>query len=295
MRNLIHCSFLAAVLALGCKAQPTFEKAEPNRTLLWQITGGQLKQPSYVFGTMHILCPDDAKLSKTMQAIVADVKTVYFEIDMDDMVGMFGAMNSMKMLNDTKLTDLLSLDEYEKVSQYFSSHSKLPFSTVENYKPMLLSSMLIEQMMPCKAANGMEISILNEANRYKKDIQGLETLAFQSGLFDSIPYEEQAQELLKSIDSLPQQKQVFDKMFAAYRLQDLTALDGLMNSADAGLETQYLDLLLYSRNRNWVAKFDGIASDGPILIAVGAGHLPGSNGVLALLRAKGYTVEPIKN
>ncbi|TAD91289.1 MAG: TraB/GumN family protein, partial [Bacteroidetes bacterium] len=187
MRSSFPFCLLAAVFAFSCKGQPTFEKADPNSTLLWQVTGGQLKQPAYIFGTMHMVCPDDAKLSKNMQAVVAHVNAVYFEVDMDDMVAMFGGMKTMAMGNNTKLVDLLSLDEYEKVSQYFGAHSKLPFSTVENYKPMLLSSMLAEHLMPCKSVNGMEISILNEANKYKKDILGLETLEFQSGLFDSIP------------------------------------------------------------------------------------------------------------
>ncbi|TAD88047.1 MAG: TraB/GumN family protein, partial [Bacteroidetes bacterium] len=99
----------------------------------------------------------------------------------------------------------------------------------------------------------------------------------------------------KSIDSLPEQKKILATMLATYRKQDLSALESVMSSGEGGLETKYLDLLLYSRNRNWVAKFDSIAQKAPLLVAVGAGHLPGSNGVLALLRAKGYTVEPIQN
>src|SRR5882724_6152995 len=68
----------------------------PN-TLLWKITGNGLKKPSYLFGTMHILCAEDAKLSDSLKAAIHDCEEVYFEIDLDDFAGM---INSMKIMGE---------------------------------------------------------------------------------------------------------------------------------------------------------------------------------------------------
>ena len=286
----LFLSFLTA----SCQSQPPLPKASNNNTLLWEISGNGLKNPSYVFGTMHMLCPEDAKLSPTMQLVLDRVKELYFEVDMDDMVQMFGSLSSLAMKNDTKLSDLLTEDEYNRIKKYFEGKLPLPFAMMENYKPMLLSAMIEEQSLPCKATNGMEMVILEESNKRKLEVRGLETMSFQAGLFDSIPYKEQAKELVKAIDSSGVPDASIDSLMITYRAQNLDQIEKLTSSAE-GVEGKYMDLLLYKRNRNWVKQFDTIAIKGPVLIAVGAGHLPGSQGVLQLLRKKGYKVTPIKN
>ena len=281
-------------LGISCQSQPPLEKAANNNTLLWEISGKGLKIPSYFFGTMHMLCPEDAKLSATMQQVINRVKELYFEVDMDDMVQMFGSLKAMNMKDGTRLQQLLTPEEYARVKKYFEAKTPLPFSMMENYKPMLLSALIEEQALPCKATNGMEMVILEESNKHNLQVKGLETMAFQAGLFDSIPYKEQAEELVKAIDSAHVQKGSVDSLMQTYRAQDLSMIDKLTNSGQ-GEEGKYLDLLLFKRNRNWVEQFDTIAPRGPILFAVGAGHLPGDKGVLELLRKKGYTVTPLKN
>ena len=57
----------------------------------------------------------------------------------------------------------------------------------------------------------------------------------------------------------------------------------------------FADILLYDRNANWVKKLQQLMPENSLVIAVGAGHLPGKKGVLNLLREAGYKVEPIKN
>lgn len=287
-------AFLLTLLTVSCQSQPRLEKAPDNNTLLWEISGKGLKTPSYFFGTMHMLCPDDAKLSNGMTQVLGRIKQLYFEVDMDDMTQMFGSLKSMKMRNGTQLQELLTEEEYKRVKTYFEANSPLPFSMIENYKPMLLSGLIEEQGLPCKSTNGMELVILEESNKYKLNVNGLETMEFQAGLFDSIPYKEQADELVKAIDSIHVEKGAVDSLLQTYRKQDLKMIEELTSSGQ-GEEGKYLDLLLYKRNRNWAAQFDTIAAKGATLFAVGAGHLPGKEGVLELLRKKGYTVTPLKN
>jgi hypothetical protein len=132
------------------------------------------------------------------------------------------------------------------------------------------------------------------AKEQKKEVNGFETGQYQASLFDSIPYEEQATGLLQTIDSFTQYRQSFDSLNLAYKNQDLQAMETLFGKEDKGLDS-HMDLLLYNRNRNWVEKLKKILPEKNIFIAVGAGHLVGEKGVLALLKKAGYAVRPILN
>src|SRR5688572_27166421 len=185
--------------------KPITQKLE--NTLLWEISGNGLKTPSYLFGTMHLLCADDARLSVNLKKAIREADRIYFEIDMDDLQQMMGAFKYMRMTDNTKLSDLLTKEEYTRVREYFEKNrSILPFSMMERFKPYMLTSLISESGMGCEKTNGMEMSIMQEANQYDKEILGLETAEFQAGLFDSIPYQKQAKELLTYIDSIDSYK-----------------------------------------------------------------------------------------
>ena len=140
----------------------------------------------------------------------------------------------------------------------------------------------------------MEELIMRESKQYDKQIRGLETTEFQASIFDSIPYDKQAKDLLAYIDSIDNYRQITLQMVDVYRDQDLERMDSLMKKSDPGMES-YMDLLLYDRNRRWVTLMPPIMKEGPVLFAVGAGHLPGDQGVIKLLQKKGYTVKPMDN
>ncbi|RYY12611.1 MAG: TraB/GumN family protein [Chitinophagaceae bacterium] len=306
--STIKWSFLTVMymgIAAGCFAQAEAKpvrdtkplvKSTSDNTLLWEISGNGLKSPSYLFGTMHILCATDAKLSPNMKQIIRDCNQVYFEIDMDDMGEMMGALKYLRMNDGAKISDLLTAEEYDRVKTYFDKNkSKLPFSMMNRFKPYFVSSMIGEQLMSCKETNGMEAIIMQEAKPYRKEVKGLETTAFQASIFDSIPYKKQAMDLVSYIDSVDHYKGITEEMVKVYLKQDLGKLDKLMQQSDVGM-SEYMDLMLYDRNRRWVSLLpDIMKGDGATLFAVGAGHLPGDQGVISLLKKAGFTLKPLKN
>ena len=274
------------------------QNGNSDNTLLWKISGNGLERPSYLFGTIHMLCADDALLSDNMKKAIRSCDEVYFEVDIDNIIEMVLAMNKMKMKGDTTLHDLLSEADYEKVKNYFEKKgSLLPFSMLETFKPILAASTIEQSSLPCDNTAMMEQVIMKEAKQHNKKIRGLETMAYQAGVLDSIPYKLQAQELVNYIDSAnkgAEEDKVLKKMFKAYKDQDLKKLEELMVETDAGMAS-FTDILLYHRNTNWVNKLKKIMTTGSLLIAVGAGHLPGEKGVIELLRIEGYSVTPVEN
>jgi len=304
MKKISVIIFLV-VAALSASAQKavvakknTKEKQSPfvlENTLLWEISGNHLTKPSYLFGTMHLLCAADAQLSDSLRYAISNAKQIYFEIDLDNMMETLGAMRYLNMNNNTKLSDLLTEEEYARVTAYFKKNkTMLPMSMMERLKPYFITSLISESKFPCAEKDGMEQVIMKEAKKDQKPINGLETVQFQASVFDSIPYKRQAKDLLKMIDSAGVAGDSSDiQLVEVYKKQDLNKMQEL--TADEEGMREFLDLLLYNRNANWVKKMPAIMRDAPALFAVGAGHLGGEKGVINLLRKSGFTVRPMKH
>lgn len=290
----ISAGLLVSLIALTALAQSSNE----NNTLLWKISGNGLEKPSYLFGTIHMICANDALLSDNMKKAISDCDEVYLEVDMDNIFEMIGVVSKMKMKGDTTLKDLLTPEDYKKVKTYFETKgSMLPFSMLETYKPMLAASTLEQSSMPCDNTAMMEQVIMKEAKQFNKKIKGLETMSYQAGVLDSIPYKLQAEQLAAYIEKEnkgEEDDKELKEMFIAYKNQDLKRLEELLIETDAGM-SGFTDILLYHRNQNWVEKLKTLLPQKSLLIAVGAGHLPGEKGVINLLRKEGYKLTPVEN
>ena len=289
---------LASLIGFTAFAQsPKKNTLNPNNTLLWRISGKNIAQPSYLFGTMHMLCADDIVLSDSLTNAIKNADNVYLELDMDNLFEMMGAMTKMKMRNDTTLSDLLSAQEYKKVKAWFTQHSKmLPFSMLETYKPLLAASLMMEQQTgECDKIISMEQLIMQEAKNYSIEIKGMETMVYQMSIFDSIPYQFQARQLVKMIDDGDNESGANEmkKITDAYRSQELNKMEE-MTTMDKSI-SGFTEILLYKRNEAWAVKLIELLAGKSLVIAVGAGHLPGNRGLINLLRTRGYKVEPVRN
>ena len=297
MKRILWLSLFAVIGFVTYSQSPRAVPASINNTLLWRISGKNLVKPSYLFGTMHMLCADDIQLSDSLTNAIQNADNVYLELDMDNLFEMMSAMTKMKMRNDTTLADLLTKDEYEKVKAFFKENSKmLPFSMLETFKPLLAASMVMEQQAgKCENMISMEQLIMQQAKKDDVQIKGMETMEYQMSIFDSIPYSFQAKQLVKMVeDDNKDEESEMKQMTDAYRNQQLDKMEEMTKKEDMGIKN-FTDLLLYNRNTAWAKKLEGLLAGNSLVIAVGAGHLPGEKGVINLLRKAGYKVEPVKN
>lgn len=285
---------LIGMQALQAQQPGSLKSNADDNTLLWEVSGNGLSTPSYLFGTFHLLCKDDIRFSNALKRSVSNASVVYMELDMDDPAMLLGGLAMMSMKNGKKLKDLLTEEEYKRVELFFKDSLKSSLGFFQGMKPMMLTSLVYPKLIPCETVTSVEDQLVKLAKENKKEVRGLETLAFQSSVFDSIPYKEQADELLKTIDSLAKSRLLFDSMSKAYINQDMAALEHILTDDDFGMDGNQ-DILLDKRNQNWVDQLKTIMHKEPVFVAVGAGHLPGKSGVIALLRKEGYTVRPVEN
>lgn len=279
------------------KAAPSQKVAteDPNNSLLWEVSGKGLTTPSYLYGTMHMVCAEDTKMSEGLKSAIKKSQQVYFELDMDNMEEMMSVLKFARMTNGLKLSDLISHEDYQKLEDYFQNNkSVLPFGMMSRFKPYFITAIISEGIMGCKKKISVEQMIMTEARQYDKEVNGLETLEFQASIFDSIPYEKQAQDLVMYVDSIDKFREITLEMVEMYRKQDINNMDSLMEKSDPGM-MQYMDVLLYDRNKRWAEKIPGQMFNMPTLFAVGAGHLGGEKGVINLLKKQGFTVKPLDN
>lgn len=295
MKRLLFYS-LSSILFMSCKAQSdhSFIKQKNDNTLLWKVSGNGLQKPSFLFGTFHLLCKEDIRLSDQLKKAMKLSDKIYMEMDMDDPSTMLGGMLYMNMKNDTTLESLYTPEEYQRLKNYFADTLKMPVMLLQRAKPYFLVALLYPRMMDCASPAGVEEELMKIAKEDKKEIKGLETIQFQASVFDSIPYEWQAKELLKNIDSFSVYKNEFETMVDFYKNQQLDSIKSLMGKSKSGDE-KYDDLLLNNRNKNWVKQLKEIMKKQSVFVAVGTGHLVGEKGLINLLRKEGYKVEPLKN
>ncbi len=294
MKTIVFLSFL--LLFQNCHSQPEHKLAgnSNNNTLLWEITGKDLKSPSYLFGTFHMMCKDDIKFSDNLLAAIKKSDKVYFEMDLDDASNTLGALFFMNMNDGQTLRDFYSEKEYLKLEMFFKDSLRTTLKSFQKMKPSFLEAFLYPKMMPCKNMSGVEQELLKIAAKEKIEIKGFETIAFQASVFDSISYKDQAKSLLNAIDSIDKYKVSFDSMLKVYQSQQIDQIEAMFNDSSFGVKDG-LDILLDKRNMNWVAQLKTILPAKNIFMAVGAGHLVGKKGLIELLKKEGYTLRPLFN
>lgn len=269
------------------------------KSLLWEISGKDLKEPSYLYGTIHIIGAEDFFIPAGTKEAMDACKKVVFEVDMNEMSDISSQMGLLQgafMKDNKTLKDVMSAEDYEMVKAHFKKMG-LPLFMFEKMKPMLLTVFASGDINPNDMKSGKiksyEMEFLEMANANKQEIGGLETLEFQMSIFDKIPYEDQATMLVETIKSGDTNNDQFKEMVDMYKNQDIQAMVEMFDEEEGGLEG-YDDVLVVNRNKNWIPVMSEMMTANRTFFAVGAGHLAGAEGVIRLLQKEGYAVKPYK-
>ncbi len=261
-----------------------------EKGLLFEISGNGLQKPSYIFGTMHLLCEGDFEMSDEMISRIKSSEILAMEMDLDDPTMGFKMLGKMKMKGDTSLSDLMTEARYDSLKSYLKDSLNLPPMMFQKTKPFLIYSLILTKLLPCKT-----LMLENEIMKIGKGkkVLGLETLDFQMGLMDKMSYQVQADYLLETLAAKEKSIREFQEMAETYKKRDLEIL---LKSIDAekGMMADFENEMLHKRNLAWIPEIKKLVSDKTTFIAVGAGHLGGPKGVLQLLKNEGFTIRTIE-
>ena len=278
---LLLCSLFLGV-AFGQKSE---------NSLLWKISGNGLKEPSYLFGTIHITC--NATLSEKVKTALDKTQQLCLELDMDDPNLQAEMMNSMMMQNGVTMKSLAKPEDFKAVDAFLTTNLGFSAEMLNPVKPFMVSAMLYPKMLNCETQS-VEAELIKIAKAQNEEVIGLETVGEQLAVFDAIPYQEQMNELvITAKDNMQRDKTELTEMMAIYKSENVEAMVTFTEKSPNAMTSKYGDVLLKNRNQNWISRMITIAKNKPTFFGVGAAHLGGKEGVIALLRKAGFTVEAV--
>ena len=290
--NLRIMKSLMLILTLIFHAFIVKAQAPVENSLLWEIKANDKSKPSYLFGTIHLICPTDFSLSDSLKSAIKKTDQVALEVDMDDPGMMATMMKSMNMSDGNELKKLVTEPEYEKLTKFYKDSVGVGIAMFEKVKPFVLMGPLFNAVLACQPQS-YEMSLVELAGKQKAEVIGLETIEEQMALFDSIPYKNQVKIILTMIDSLPQARKEFKELVELYKSQKINDLYNMTLKSEFDLDGNE-EVLLFARNQKWISRIQKIMTEKPTFFAVGAAHLGGERGVIALLRKEGYLVRAVK-
>ena len=269
-----------------------------NAQLLWKISGNGLERPSYVFGTHHMASEAICDSIRGFEDAFASVEQVIGEVEtelMNDPATTTRMMPYMMMPEGVKLTSLFTPKEVILINGFIKPRLGFTLKDLNAMKPAFLSNMInlalsTEHFPEFENQEAIDSYLQTRAKKYGKRVGGLETVEFQMDMLFNEDLETQADDLVDLVKNGDKAMKATGKLAQIYMTQDMKKINRFMHKSS---DKEGIKKLLDDRNMNWIVQMKVIMPETPTMFVVGAGHLPGKNGVLKLLENEGYTVEPI--
>jgi len=281
----------------------TAQKKQKNYNLLWQINGNELTEPSYLFGTMHVSDERAFNYSDSVMLAIDQADAFALEVEPDMMVK--ALFSEMFASNDTSnlIKTILTPEEYEQLAKRLENEMGMPLDKLNLSNPLLIEMMLERSDRensddPLKLGYNEDMATFVDAYLYgiaktlDKKIYGLEKIEDQLEIFTNISKEEQRKSLLRAMDTTASNrlmtKLMEEQMIKVYN-------EGNVSKVEEFVGKKWIDdPIMVKRNKVMANGIDSILQNESLFAAVGVGHLPGNEGLIKLLEAKGYRLSPVK-
>lgn len=272
--------------------------------LLWKITSPGNEKASYVLGTHHFAPAGMIDSISGLKDAIGSVDAVYGELDMsfmNDPATQQKMASIMIAPADSTLNVVLTKQQYDSVAvlvdKYFNGMATMAQLSI--LKPAALATQLaalqnLAAIPGFNPADQLDTKVQTEAASAGKDIKGFETIDFQLNLLYGDPLSEQAKSLMAAVRNDGRVKQLAHDLIEAYTQENLEKLVEITEDSEVGMDAEAKEKLINERNASWADILSTIIPAKSVLVAVGAGHLPGEKGLLALLKDNGFQVEPVK-
>jgi uncharacterized protein YbaP (TraB family) len=292
MGRLTRISALAWAFLLAAVLAPQ-ARADGEHHTFWSVKGQT--NTVYLFGSIHVLKSADHELPPESLRAYASSPALVMELDLNEAGPdklMSEGLSGATLPEGQTLSSALGSEAYAKL--------------VAHLKPLGLDPVMFEQMQPWfvaltleqleiarlgfDAESGVEAQFTRRAQADRKPIIALETMDEQLGLFSHMSMDQQRRFLLYCLEDADDSAQEMDEIIRAWRRGDTVVLARLLGE---GME-KFPDLyrvLTTDRNRKWLPRIETMLHDKQdYLVIVGALHLVGKDGVIAMLERDGYKV-----
>jgi len=283
-KHIIYFTILLSQI-IGCGQ-------EKYNSLFWEISGNGLTESSYLYGTMHTQDERAFQFKEGVMDAFNHAEIYAMELNMDS-VDQTALLSKLIMDSTYSLKTLLTADEYTLVSDFFRDSLGQALFMFERMQPLFTAQMVALRDLEAQQTDALDIYFFKEAKKQKKQTIGLEKTMEQIDAFSAVPYELQAKGLVDAVTDYGKEGELdMDTMMKYYvegnldKLLEMTIED----EEDEEMAKIFNDIFLVKRNYNMADRAEPYIKKGSTFIAVGAAHLPGKEGIITLLRKKGYKV-----
>jgi uncharacterized protein YbaP (TraB family) len=285
----------SVLLALAIAASVLTPAQAAARSFLWKVTGKN-GGVVYLAGSVHMLTPAHYPLAPAFDAAYKDSDLLVEELDMAELLApttQMAFLSKGMLSSDQSLDKLVSPATLALVNKALADLGPAG-EMLKKFKPWLLA-MTLEQLEMQKAGYdaslGLDKHFYDRAQENNKSVQGLETAEYQISRFEGLTMEQQDHLLAETLKQLETEKTSITRLLDAWKSGDAPTVEKIV-LADLKNDPVLYQRLLVERNRNWLPKIDDLfARKGRAFVVVGAAHLVGPDGLLSMLKGKGYTIE----
>lgn len=305
MKKLLKATAaLAAGFAFGmgaanvAHAQTDYASIEANPAI-WSISDED--STVYLFGTVHILPPELTWRTPAVDAALEDSEIVYMEADVlsAEAQAQVQALIPQLGLNEPGVTLSSLISEEAKthmatIAERIGAPPEALAAQMDPLQPWLASltlAVLQIQAGGYDPESGVEYKLSAAVTEAGKSFGYFETAEEQLRFFAGMPMETQIADFEIGVEQMVEDPDMLSELVRAWAIGDMDVLDEAFNGAMRETSAELYDALIVQRNLNWIPQIEAaLASDQDAFVAVGAGHMPGENGVIALLEANGHAV-----
>jgi uncharacterized protein YbaP (TraB family) len=270
--------------------------SQSQKNFLWKVESGT--NTVYVLGSLHFFKKEIYPLHKRIESAFDQANILVVEANINDItkIDMQKLLESAFYLDNETLEKHVSAEVYELIKKE-SIRMGLPLELVKKQKPWFLA-MVLESMKLLKLgfdpSYGIDKYFLSKAAG--KKILELESLDYQIGLLSKFSDQEQEMFLVYTLKDVDIFSQELDKLTQAWISGDAKGLESIMTRGlveDRRMSFIYEKLIL-ERNKSMASKIEEFfRTKETYFVIVGAGHLVGNQGIIGILKGKGYHVEQL--
>ena len=293
LRFLPSLGIALVLLLSACGKQADPAKPEGPYPALWEIADSRGAVEGWLFGTIHAL-PDGAKWrSPQLDAVLAEADMLVVEVanleNGDELSTLFEEMAFDRPAGPlAKRIDPALRDEFETLLVKAKVRRGY-FDPMESWAAALA---LAQVAQSSKSENGADRALLAVFD--KREVVELEGARKQLAIFDTLPESEQRDLLNAVLEESRANEGEISTLATAWLEGDTEQLTQLTRRGILA-DPELAQALLRDRNADWAAQIENLLSarDKP-LIAVGAGHLLGADGLPTMLEARGFTIRRVE-
>jgi uncharacterized protein YbaP (TraB family) len=286
MKNLFKL-FIAALIFFGVKIQAQPQSPKPENSLLWEVSGNGLSKPSYLYGTIHMICSSDYFLTDKAKKAFESSEKLMLEINFSDPKEM-SQMQQLAMGKEP-LSKKLTPEQLAKLDDILIKTTGMTVKQVDSFSLLTVMSLISMKTFGCADLKFYEMEFIEQAKKRNIEIGGLESVKDQFVILENAYTND---EIIAMLDeSVPEETA---KLVSTYKAENIESLYDITTD-ERFTSKKTKKIILDERNLNWVKSMAELIKKQSVFFAVGSAHLGGEFGVINLLRKAGYKVKPILN